>query len=442
MSYIHTHTIVAPSTAVGGAIAVVRLSGADSLKIVGALFSRPLEVQRATYGLLRDYGGEPLDEVVVTYFQSPHSFTGEDMVEISCHGSAWIVSELVRSCVHHGARVAEPGEFSLRAMLGGKIDLSQAEAIGDLIMSNSRASAQVALGQIRGGYSEEFKKLRAELLNVLTLMELELDFGEEEVEFASRTELLELVQKIMGRVGELKRSFALGNVLKNGVAVAIVGAPNVGKSTLLNALVGEERAIVSQVAGTTRDYIEVPLTIGGVAFRFIDTAGIRTGADEIESQGIERSREQLQRAQVILHMVVDGDEAVEAIEVGESQHYLRLCNKCDGGGGVFSGDSLMISAKYGEGMEELRGWLQGVVEGGGLSATQGDIIVSNERHHEALALAFSSFERAVLAIEDGLPTDLVSAELRMALGYLGEITGEITTNDILANIFANFCIGK
>ncbi|MFI3299662.1 MAG: tRNA uridine-5-carboxymethylaminomethyl(34) synthesis GTPase MnmE [Rikenellaceae bacterium] len=437
MSELFTNVIVAPATGVGCALSIVRLSGVGVLDVVAKLFRRELKPRVATFGVWRDSAGEMLDEVVVTYYKAPASFTGEDMVEVSCHGSAWVTSALVRSCVESGAQVARAGEFSQRAMMNGKIDLSQAEAIADLIASDSKASARVAFQQIRGGYSQEFRVLRAELLKILALLELELDFGEEEVEFASRSELSSLVERIRCRVEELRASFSLGNVLKNGVSVAIVGAPNVGKSTLLNALVGEQRAIVSNVAGTTRDYIEVPVTIDGVVYRFVDTAGIRESSDEIERSGIERSEEQLRRAQVVLHLVVDSEH--ESLEVSEGQHYLRVYNKCDKLS-VERGDGLSISAKYGTGLDALRGWLSGVVSESGSSSSA--LIVSNERHYELLCSAGVSFQRALSAISESLPGELISSELRTAMYSLEEITGEITTTDILTEIFSNFCIGK
>ncbi len=438
-------TIVALSTPVGGALCVVRLSGNSAEDIISKHFRGELKERVATFGVFRDVAGEVIDEVVVTYFASGRSFTGEAMVEVSCHGSSWIASEIVAQCIGSGAVAATAGEFSKRAFLNGKIDLSQAEAIADLIASDSKASARVAMQQIRGGYSAEFSALRAELLSVMALLELELDFGEEDVEFADREQLVVIVKKIMGRVEQLRESFRLGNVLKNGIPVAIVGAPNVGKSTLLNRLVGEQRAIVSSVAGTTRDYIEAQVSIDGVMFRFIDTAGLRDTDCDIENQGIERSKEQLSRASIVVHLR-DGSPSDEVVGVSANQSLIEVYNKvdlreelsiCE----ICPEGSIKISAKYGDGVEELK---RRLVEAVGFDdmLSAGDIVVSNARHYDALCRSSDDFVRALGAIECGLSGELVASELHQALSNIASITGEITTDNILSEIFANHCIGK
>ncbi len=445
-------TIVALSTATGGALCVVRLSGANSREIVAKHFAKELKPREATFGAFRDSEGRVVDEVVVTYFAAPRSYTGEDSVEISCHGSAWIASEIVAQCIASGAVAASRGEFSKRAFLSGKMDLSQVEAVADLIASDSAASARLALQQMRGGYSEEFRVLRDELLSVLALLELELDFGDEDVEFADRGQLIGIIDKIQSRVRELSSSFRLGNVLKNGIPVAIVGAPNVGKSTLLNKLVGESRAIVSDVAGTTRDFIEAEMTIEGVVFRFIDTAGLRESDCEIERQGIERSREQLSRASIIIHLQEEGT-AVEPIAVLDGQRLIEVINKVDtldapstqtttedlADATSVSGSKYRISAKYGYGIDELKKLLVSQYID---SSTEGEIVVSNMRHYEALLLSDAAFTRARHTLIDSLPPELTSAELRDALSHLQLITGQITTTDLLTTIFTSFCIGK
>ena len=432
-------TIVAPATAQGGAISIIRLSGSNGMDIIKRHFSRPLEDRRALFGSFSD-GDKIIDEVVVTYFKAPRSYTGEDCVEISCHGSQWIVSEIVRLLISSGAVAASPGEFTQRAFLNGKIDLSQAEAVADLIASDSRASAQVAIQQMRGGYAQELRVLNYELLNILSLLELELDFAEEDVEFADRGVLGGLIEKLHCRVRDLASSFSLGNVLKNGVPVAIVGKPNVGKSTLLNRLVGEERAIVSSVAGTTRDYIEEAITIDGIVFRFIDTAGLRSSTDEIELIGIERTYEKLRQAAIVIQLIDNMDD-VEELSLSAEQKLMVVLNKIDSNPTVPTPpDTLKISAKNGIGISELRFALLSLIPKGSLS--QHSLVVSNARHYEALQRGASAFSRALQALSDALPSDLIASEIRNGLYSLQEITGEITTEDILGNIFKNFCIGK
>ncbi|MEG1955946.1 MAG: tRNA uridine-5-carboxymethylaminomethyl(34) synthesis GTPase MnmE [Mucinivorans sp.] len=488
-------TIVAPATTAGGAIAVIRLSGKDARRITESIFSATLKARTAVLGLIRDEHKMAVDEVLCTYFQEPASYTGEDCVEISCHGSGWIVNEIMRLLTTKGAIAAIAGEFTMRAFMGGKMDLAQAEAVADLIASQSRAAAGVALQQMRGGYSHQLRDLSQQLLHVASLLELELDFGEEDVVFADRGELKSLIDKIQERLRELINSFSLGNVLKNGVAVAIVGRPNVGKSTLLNRLLGEERAIVSATAGTTRDFIEETLVIGGVLFRFIDTAGLRSSQDEIERIGIERSYQKLRTANVVIELT-EAPEELEKLELTTEQKHIIVVNKCDqlaanspathsnmadshqGAADTICKEDTMtchqqnagtntgtdsqksttifcpqdvttpygtdtpcyISAKYGTGIDDLKALLLKQVGVSNYNAEA--VVVSNVRHCEALKQSSKAFQRANAALNGGLPTDLISAEIRIALLHIGEITGEITTDDILKNIFSKFCIGK
>lgn len=435
---VYNTTIVAVATATGGAISVIRLSGSQAAEIVSRLFNRPLSDRKAVFGTIFD-SDKVVDEVIVTLYCAPRSYTGEDCVEISCHGSAWVTGEIIRLLIAAGAVSASAGEFTMRAFLNGKMDLSQAEAVADMIAADSRSSASVAMNQMRGGYSAELGVMSAELLNILSLLELELDFGEEDVEFADRSTLNGLIERIYGRVRELASSFRLGNVLKNGVPVAIVGKPNVGKSTLLNRLLGEERAIVSSIAGTTRDFIEEVMVIDGVAFRFIDTAGLRASDDEIEQIGIERSYEKLQSATIVLQLI-DSEPNIEPLQLSDEQKLIVVLNKCDTVQALAPQSCVSISAKFGTGIEELK---QLLVTSVGISDYDGTaLVVSNARHHEALTASACSFERALTAISSNLPTDLISAEIRTALSHISEITGEITTDDILGNIFSKFCIGK
>lgn len=434
-----SNTIVATATATGGAISVIRLSGSRSREIVERCFSAKLKEREVVLGTISD-GTHIIDEVLATLFVAPRSYTGEESVEISCHGSTWITTAIIRLLISSGATMAAAGEFTLRAFLNGKMDLSQAEAVADLIASNSRASSMVALNQMRGGYSQELKVMSAELLNILSLLELELDFGEEDVEFADRRELRRLIEQLLSRVNGLASSFKLGNVLKNGVPVAIVGKPNVGKSTLLNRLLGEERAIVSSIAGTTRDFIEEILVIDDIPFRFIDTAGLRISHDEIERLGIERSYEKLRSASIVIQMIDSLDEIVD-LELSSEQKLITVLNKCDIGQNAGQGmDYIVISAKFGIGIDTLKHKLIDLM--GVTDYDSSALIVSNARHHDALLQSQDSFVRALAAITNGLPTDLIAAEIRTSLAHISEITGEITTDDILGNIFSKFCIGK
>lgn len=447
-------TIVAPATGAGGAIALIRLSGPRAIALTENVFSKPLAGApgyTVHFGTIAD-GGRVLDEVLVTLFRSPHSYTGEEMVEISCHGSPYITREILALFVRRGALPAGAGEFTRRAFLNGKLDLSQAEAVADLIASESRAAHRIALNQMRGGYAAELAGMRERLLHIASLLELELDFSEEDVEFADRTELRGLLNGLLDRCRTLAGSFRTGNVLKNGVPVAIAGAPNAGKSTLLNRLAGEERAIVSERAGTTRDFIEEAVTIEGIRFRFIDTAGLRHAEDEIEALGIERARERIRRAAIVLLLVSEPlsleevEERIGALSLSEEQQLFVLLNKNDlwdtapmiqaleGRWRVTS-----LSARSGEGIGELKSLL---VDSVGDSGEDDALVVSNARHYEALCSAAEALERGVEGLQCGLPADLVSEEVRQVLHHLGTITGEITTDDILGSIFSKFCIGK
>jgi len=441
-------TIVAPATAAGGAIAVVRMSGPAAFAICDAVFRGARRTAEAAgytvlYGTIDD-SGRTLDDVLVTVFRSPHSYTGEDAVEISCHGSRYIVQELLALLIRRGARMAEPGEFTMRAFLAGKLDLSQAEAVADLIASNTRTEHALAAGQMRGGYSAELETLREELLRLTALLELELDFGEEEVEFADRGQLRDAMERIAKKIDRLIGSFALGNVLKEGVAVAIVGRPNVGKSTLLNRLLNEERALVSAIPGTTRDSVEATLTLDGIRYRFIDTAGLRTTDDAIERMGIERTYACMSRAQIILQVVDAADPVAERLELRAGQHCILVANKIDrmdpnAAAPPLPEGALPLSAREGQGMELLLEALRRAVDVAALD--EGRTIVSNARHYEALRCARTSLGAALEGLNT-LPTDLLSEEIRQVIYHLGAITGRITDNEVLSQIFSKFCIGK
>lgn len=445
-------TIVAPATAAGGAIAIVRMSGPSALAICDTVFSGARRAGEAAgytvlYGTIAD-GARVLDDVLVTVFRAPHSYTGEDVVEISCHGSRYIVRELLALLVRRGARMATPGEFTSRAFLGGKLDLSQAEAVADLIASGSRAAHTLATDQMRGGYSAELETLRGELLRLASLLELELDFGEEEVEFADRTELRAAMERIGAKIDRLIDSFALGNAIKEGVAVAIAGAPNVGKSTLLNRLLNEERAMVSEIVGTTRDVIEERANIGGILFRFLDTAGIRSTDDRLERMGIERTMESIRRAQLVIHLI-DASALTAAVPEPDfalrpDQKLLTVANKIDRAPASLTlpENIIGISAKQGTGLDRLCEALRRAVDTDALY--HGDPVVSNSRHYEALTTAREALDRALDGLGNGLPADLLSEEIRQVIHALGSITarGAIVPDEVLQNIFSKFCIGK
>lgn len=541
---LHDHdTIVAPATPTGGAIAVVRVSGSGAIETVERIFRgrRPLS-EAAGYTLHRGTisdGARLIDDVLVSLFRAPHSYTGEDSVEISCHGSAYVVSEILRLLLDAGARMATPGEFTLRAFLAGKLDLAQAEAVVDLIASSSRAAHTLAAGQLRGGFSKRLDHLRGELLHLASLLELELDFSEEDVEFADRRKLRCTMEEILSEILRLRGSFALGSALKEGIPVAIVGAPNVGKSTLLNRLLNEDRAMVSEIAGTTRDLIEEQTVIDGVRFRFIDTAGIRATDDRLERMGIERTRAGIARARIVVRLVdattlapadsarteaaanpphthsataagdntaaagthvnaaaediaaattpgtqanaaadniastaapgtndtpaagsqtaPEGTTAATARDAHEDgatlrlpepeftlrpeQRLLTVVNKLDMRPGVTLPEGVIgISAKRGEGIDLLRHRLREQVDTAALE--QGDTVVSNGRHYEALTAAERALEEALRGCDAMLTADLLSEEIRQVIFHLGTITGQITTDEILGNIFSKFCIGK
>ena len=440
-----TETIVAPATGQGGAIAVVRVSGAEAFEVTDRVFrsrrGRVADAEGYTilYGSVMD-GESVLDDVLVSVFRAPHSYTGENSVEISCHASTYIVSRLVALLIDAGARAATAGEFTQRAFVNGKMDLSQAEAVADMIASASAADHRIAMNQMRGGFSRDLAELRAELLKITSLLELELDFSEEDVEFADRSAMRQLLERIDTRIHTLAESFRLGNAIKNGVAVAIVGAPNVGKSTLLNRLLNDDRAMVSDVAGTTRDVIEESCTIDGVRFRFMDTAGIRATDDRLEQMGIDRTHGAIERADVVLHLSVAG-ESCDSLECDAP--VIRVLNKADRSGvksGRVDERIVVISAKTGAGVDALRAVLREVVDTSGLE--QGATVVSNMRHYAALRAAGLSVAVCLRGLEMNLTSDMLSEEAREVLFHLGEITGEITTDETLGNIFANFCIGK
>ncbi len=461
MNTISNDTIIALATSSGvGAIAVIRLSGEDAITAVNKHFTSKFGKKELTtvathtihLGNIID-GNRIIDEVLVSVFKNPNSYTGENVVEINCHGSVYIQQEILQLFIKNGVRNANPGEFTLRAFLNGKMDLSQAEAVADLISSNSAASHQVAMQQMRGGFSTEIEQLRTQLLNFASLIELELDFAEEDVEFADRTEFNNLVNKISAVLKRLIDSFALGNVLKNGIPVAIVGEPNVGKSTLLNTLLNEEKAIVSHIEGTTRDAIEDQISIDGVTYRFIDTAGIRHTEDFVENIGIQKTFENIEKAQLVLHLIDSSKIASLKTKINEleekypSKKILTIINKADllteqeisNLNSQYS-NLIILSAKHKTGIHQLTETLTGLANKGALS--NNETIVSNSRHFEALNNAFIAIKEVQKGIDDEISSDLFAIDIRQALFHLGEITGEVTTEDLLGNIFSNFCIGK
>lgn len=442
-----TTTIVAPATATGGAVVVVRLSGNNALEIADKMFrgKHPLREAKGYtlhYGTIVDSENKTIDDVVVALFRAPHSYTGDDTVEITLHGSEYITSEVLRLAIGYGAIMATPGEFTRRAFLAGKMDLSHAEAVADIIASDSQWSHKVASTQMRGGYSEKLSELRGELLKICSLLELELDFSEEDVEFADRTTLRTILDDIGTQIDTLTSSFALGNVLKNGVNVVIIGEPNVGKSTLLNALIEDDRAMVSDIAGTTRDTIEATTIIDGIRYRFVDTAGIHDTNDKLEQMGIDRSYRAIANAHIILHLASAEQPTFSAIEYKPEQHYIQVVNKIDitTSSDCSENNRLYISAKQGIGIDNLRTRLREIMDTSKLNASS--VVVSNMRHYSALKSASDALSDARRGIDSNTPSDLLSEEIRRVVHHLGEITGEITTTDILHSIFAHFCIGK
>jgi len=462
-------TIAAISTPSGmGAIAIIRLSGPDSFAILRSVFVRSgsqkqpfLNGSRGLHHGWIQSGEKIIDEVMVSHYSAPKTYTGEDLIEVSCHGSIYIQQEILKLLINAGARIARPGEFTERAFLNGKMDLTQAEAVADLIASSGAAAHQLAISQIRGGFSGELASIRANLLDFVTLIELELDFSEEDVEFADRTRLKILIDGIIEKISGLVSSFELGNAIKSGVPVAIAGETNVGKSTLLNALLKEDKAIVSEIAGTTRDSIEDCIHVGGIEFRFIDTAGIRETSDHIESIGIDRSYRQIEKARIIL-LVTDATADPESsipwireiiARIREDQHLVVLINKSDkdpaqslifreriakGSGARFPG--IRISAKTGEGLKELEDELLRLVNFKFLD--QSNVVVTNARHYEALTRAQTALFRTLSGLQMGTSGEFLSQDIREAMHYLGEITGQISTDEVLGNIFQHFCIGK
>lgn len=461
-------TIVALATPSGaGAIAIIRLSGADAIAIAADVFEsvsgKDISKQKTHtihLGHIVD-GTKVYDQVLLSIFKGPNSYTGENVVEISCHGSVFIQQQILQLLLRKGAKMAQAGEFTLRAFLNAKLDLSQAEAVADLISSDNEASHQIAMQQMRGGFSNEIAKLREELLNFASLIELELDFAEEDVEFADRTAFYELLTRIEFVLKRLIDSFAVGNVIKNGIPVAIVGEPNVGKSTLLNALLNEERAIVSDIAGTTRDTIEDELVIEGIGFRFIDTAGIRETKDVVESIGIQKTFEKIEQAQVVLYLFeslkfqVSGSEYINEIEKVKNKYPLKtllvVINKVD----LLTNDQisdiqkqletlnvklLPISAKQKTGIDELKNQLLSFVNTGALR--NNETIVTNTRHYDSLLKALEEIQKVRFGLDNNISSDFMAIDIRQALFHFGEITGQVSNDELLGNIFANFCIGK
>ena len=468
-------TIYAPATVPGtGAISVIRVSGPEALTIADKVITcRKGPISEAKgytirFGTVSDADGSLIDEVLASVFRAPHSYTGEDSVEISCHASSYIVSELMSMLHEAGARAAEPGEFTQRAYLNGKMDLAQAEAVADVISSQNAAAHRIAFNQMKGGFSSELRDMRSELLELVSLMELELDFSEEEVEFADRSRLDSLLSAIIAHVTRLVDSFRLGNAIKNGVPVAIAGATNTGKSTLLNALLGEDRAIVSDIHGTTRDTIEETLNIDGILFRFIDTAGLRETTETVEKIGIERTFKKISEASIVLGMIDltrDFETTCETVREiiskvdFNTQKLVILLNKTDISGvnnnvstsnfivselenkGVRENVAIIpISAKAGAGIHELRAHL--ATSQRNLLADSDTTLVTNQRHVQALTDARTSLLRVREGLASGLPTDLAAQDIREAIYHIGSIVGEISTDEVLGNIFANFCIGK
>ncbi len=445
-------TICATATSSGvGAIGLIRISGDKTLAIVSSIFNKDLSnanTHTLHFGTIRDKNSNLIDEVLISVFREGKSYTGEESCEISFHGSPFIQQEITKLLIANGCRLAEPGEFTQRAFLNGKLDLSQAEAVADLIASQSKRTHEIALKQLRGKFSSELKELREKLINFASLVELELDFGEEDVEFADRTELAQLVSDVIAYIERLASSFELGNALKNGVPVAIVGAPNTGKSTLLNQLLGEDRAIVSDIAGTTRDVIEELINIDGIQFRLIDTAGIREGAADIEAMGIERTMTKIDQAKIVI-CLSDGtlEESISGVrawteKLQDENPYksvFQVINKAD----LAKNDkpnAITISAQTGENIETLKAKLIEIVQGDYNFAE--DTIVTNARHHQALIKTLDSLKKAKEGIDNQVSGDFIAMDIRQAMHHLGSITGDISTDDLLGNIFANFCIGK
>ena len=461
MTQYSSSTICALATAPGiGAIAIIRLSGEEAITISNKVFNgkdlTTVDSHTVHFGTIKD-GDKILDEVLVSVFKGKKSFTGENSIEISTHGSPYIQQQVIQLLIKNGAESAGPGEFTMRAFLNGKLDLSQAEAVADVIAANSETSHELAMKQMRGGFSNEIQKLREALIHFASLIELELDFGEEDVEFADRKDLKELVTKLNSALTKLISSFDYGNVIKSGVPVAIIGEPNVGKSTLLNALLNEDRAIVSDIAGTTRDVIEDEMIIKGISFRFIDTAGIRETTDSIETLGIEKTFEKLDQASIVLLLIDASSISREQLEVdiqkienrieGKNKRLIVVANKVDntkdqeGVIKTFTGIKNVIytSAKKKENIKAIEERLFDFVQSGALN---NDVVVTNTRHFEALTRSNESLIKVLEGLDNNITGDFLAMDIRQALHFLGEITGDITTDDLLDNIFSKFCIGK
>ena len=444
-------TICALATAPGGAIGIVRISGNETLEILSRVFTKDLtnaQPNTIHYGHIKN-GEETIDEVLVSVFRAPHSYTGEESAEISCHGSRYILNKVLALLIANGCRQAGPGEFTQRAYLNGKMDLSQAEAVADLIASTNQATHQIAMSQLRGHFSSKLAQLREQLLKLTSLLELELDFSDhEDLEFADRSELMDLTKTIDNHITRLAKSFETGQALKQGIPVAIVGKTNVGKSTLLNRLLKDDRAIVSDVHGTTRDTIEDTIDINGITFRFIDTAGIRQTQDEVEQIGITRTYAAIDKARIVLWLIdaePSTEEINEVLQRTENKKLIVIKNKADKADNnsynLLNRPFITISAKFGTGIEELE---QAIYEAANIPAlTENDIIVTNARHYDALVRAHDSIQRVIDGLQMQLSGDLLSEDLRQALDTLAEITGgQITPNEVLGNIFKNFCVGK
>ena len=460
----NNETIVALASPLGsGAIATIRLSGTLSLRIASQIFTpknkklvlKEAQSHRIHYGFIKDKDCI-IDDVLLSVFKGPNSYTGEDSIEISCHGSLYIQQRILELIINCGARAAHAGEFTFRAFMNGKFDLSQAEAVADLIASNSSASHQLALDQMRGGFSAKIKELRQKFVDFASLLELELDFGEEDVEFANRNDLMKLLDEMEVEISRLIESFKLGNVLKHGIPVAIIGKPNVGKSTLLNALLNEEKAIVSPIPGTTRDVIEDTVNIDGVSFRFIDTAGLRESIDSIEAIGIERTYEKIKQAKIILYVFDISEISIEDLNdliaeykeiiENENKRMILVANKIDqlieiphGFKTFVELETIFISAKRKENINEISDTLLKNID---VAKLTDNTIISNIRHYDSLNKVLKGVEKVKAEFQLNTPTDLISIDIREALYYLGEITGEVTTDEILGNIFGKFCIGK
>jgi tRNA modification GTPase len=448
-------TIVAPATPQGvAALAVIRLSGNQAIAIAASVFKgkdlNKVDSHTVHFGTIRN-DKEILDEVLLTVFLAPHSYTGENSVEISCHGSPVVVKDIIKLLIEKGARLAEPGEFTKRAFLNNKLDLAQAEAVGDLIHSETALARQIAVNQMRGGYSKSLSHMREELIHFASLIELELDFGEEDVEFAQREDLTRLTQAILDYIHPLIQSFDQGNAIKNGVPTVIAGKPNAGKSTLLNALLNDERAIVSDIPGTTRDFIEDEIFLDGIAFRFIDTAGLRETQDKVEHIGIQRTRERMDKAALILYLFDMANESISSVQEQEkeinnlSAQVIKVGNKADIASYEIQeyakkNDFVLIAASTNKNLDTLKKHLLARV----LNANNptGNLVVTNLRHYHSLLQTQQALVRVKEGIETGITGDLIAQDIRQALHYLGELTGAITTDDLLGNIFSKFCIGK